>query len=191
MTEKRFFNGLPFPIEIIRMTVTWSRKAFFLVFIKDWIKCVPWFLLLLGKPVPISCKGKTECWYMAEKGYISYELPVCIGSELSQTLVLDPKRAYLLVFRKESIVFLWSLLLLGKPIVFPLEVVVFLWEVEARGVGKNAMSFKITVSLSPRFFNGWSSNTCQFWVFLTLTLLIKSQTNTKAKNFKLLVKLAP
>lgn len=63
---------------------------------------------------------------MAEKGYISYELPVCIGSELSQTLVLDPKRAYLLVFRKESIVFLCSLLLLGKPIVFPLEVVVFL-----------------------------------------------------------------
>lgn len=136
MTEKRFFNGLPFPIEIIRMTVTWSRKAFFLAFIKDWIKCVPWFLLLLGKPVPISCKGKTECWYMAEKGYISYELPVCIGSELSQTLVLDPKRGVLLVFRKESIVFLWSLLLLGKPIVFPLEVVVFLWEVEARGVGK-------------------------------------------------------
>lgn len=42
---------------------------------------------------------------MAEKGYI-YELPVCIGSELSQTLVLDLKRAYLLVFRKESIVFL-------------------------------------------------------------------------------------
>ena len=39
---------------------------------------------------------------MAEKGYI-YELPVCIGSELSQTLVLDPKRAYLLVFTEERI----------------------------------------------------------------------------------------